>query len=89
MRIRAFVLTVTVLAVAAPVAADTVRGVLQAVDVGRVTLAGQSYAIEAGSELTSLGGDRIQASELRPGTEVEMDLDESGHLVVLRAAVIR
>ena len=89
MKLRAFVLTAVVLAAATPAAADTIRGELQAVDAGRVTLAGQSYAIEKESELTDLGGDRIQASELRPGTQVEMDLDESGHLVLLRAAVIR
>ena len=89
MRVGAFVLPLALLAFAAPAAADTVRGVLQAVDGGRVTLGGQSYAIESESELTDLGGDRIQVSELHPGTQVEMDLDESGHLVVLRAAVVR
>jgi hypothetical protein len=82
--------TVAMLALAARAFADTtVHGTVDALAGTRVTVGGQSYAITSDSELTDLGGARLQLSELRPGTAVELDLDEGGRLVVLRAAVVR
>jgi hypothetical protein len=81
---------VAMLAFGARALADTtVHGTVDAVVGRRVTVSGQSYAIRAESELTDLGGARLQLSELRPGTPVDLDLDDSGQLVVLRAAVVR
>jgi hypothetical protein len=88
MRKNVFVILGAVL-LATSAAAETVNGVVEAVDRTRVTVSGRSFQIEPASELTDLGGQRIDPAELRPGTAVELELDDAGRLDVLRAAVIR
>ena len=88
MRKNVFVILGAVL-LATSAAAETVNGVVEAVDRTRVTVSGRSFQIEPTSELTDLGGQRIDLAELHPGTAVEIDLDDAGRLDVLRAVVVR
>ena len=88
MRKNVFVILGAVL-LAISAAAETVNGVVEAIDPTHVTVSGRSYRIEQTSELTDLSGGRIDLAELHPGTAVEVDLDDAGRLDVLRAAVVR
>jgi hypothetical protein len=88
MRKNVFVILGAVL-LATSAAAETVSGVVEAIDRTRVTVSGRTFAIERTSEMTDLSGERIDLAEVRPGTAVEIDLDDAGHLGVLRAAVVR
>jgi len=88
MRKNVFVILGAVL-LATSAAAETVSGVVEAIDPTRVTVSGRTFPIERTSEITDLSGQRIGLAELRPGTPVEIDLDDAGHLGGLRAAVVR
>lgn len=77
------------LAVAVPAHADPVSGVVQASGKHEVTVGGRTYAIQPSTELTDLGGERIDPAELKPGTPCEIELDEAGGLTILRAALVR
>lgn len=78
------------LGTALPAGADQQRsGIVEAVDAERVTVSGRSYTIDAETELVDRGGARIAPHELVPGTPAELDLDDDGRLITLRAALVR
>ena len=64
-------------------------GVVTAVSRRDVTVSGAVYPIEDGTSLEDMAGHPITLPELRPGTAVELDFDDEGHLVTIRAAVVR
>jgi hypothetical protein len=84
-------LVLTILALATPGAAETttVRGVVEAIDGGRLTVGGRRYVIERTTVLEDPGGGRVDRAEIRPGTAVELELDARGDLVRLQADLVR
>ena len=64
-------------------------GVVTAVSRHDVTVSGAVYAIEKDTSIEDLSGHPITLPELRPGIAVELDFDDEGHLVTIRAAVVR
>ncbi len=74
---------------AVPASAEERSGVVEAADATRVTVSGQTYAIDGDTELVDRGGARVSPHELVPGTPAELDLDDNGRLLLLRATLIR
>lgn len=65
------------------------QGTVESADPTQVTVSGQTYAIDRETELLDRGGQRIRVSELVPGTAVELEIDDDGRLVTLRATLVR
>ena len=64
-------------------------GVVTAVSKHDVTVSGAVYEIQKDTRIEDLSGQQITLPELRPGTAVELEFDEEGNLVTIRAAVVR
>lgn len=64
-------------------------GVVTAVSKTSVTVSGAPYDIDDNTEIQDLGGHPITLPELRPGVNVELEFDEEGRLVTIKAAVVR
>ena len=73
----------------AGVAAATVVGVVTALGKHDITVSGATYSIDDAVAIEDMAGHPITLPELRPGTNVELDFDESGVLTRIRAAVVR
>jgi hypothetical protein len=86
---------VPVLAIVAMVAATSVHaattasGTVDACDGKQVTVGGARYAITRDTELLDKGGHRIPASDLVPGTPVDLEIGDDGDLVAVRATLVR
>jgi hypothetical protein len=68
--------------------ADPVPGKIDEASKTSVTVNGQRYAVESDTTIEDRSGTPVAVTELKPGTEVEIEVDGS-RLVNLRAAVIR
>ena len=78
------------LALVAPSAyAATRQGTVDRVDPPHLTVSGQRYTIEPETELLDRGGHRIALQEITPGTPVELEVDDEGTLVALKATLVR
>ncbi len=71
------------------VAGAAVAGVVTAISKRDVTVSGAVYPISDTVALEDMTGQRITWPELRPGIPVELDFDEAGRLVTIRANVVR
>lgn len=67
---------------------QTVRGAVVSIDKSRITIESGSYAIRESTALEDQGGQRVEPSEVRPGTPVELEL-EGGRLATIRAQLVR
>jgi hypothetical protein len=77
------------LAAAALAYASARHGTVDSVSPPHLTVSGQQYTMDAGTELLDRGGHRIALSELIPGTPVELEVDDEGTLVAVRATLVR
>ena len=66
-----------------------VSGTATAMSPHEITVAGAVYRIERTTSIETLAGEQIAPSEIRPGTPVELELDEQGFLTTIRATVVR
>ena len=66
-----------------------VSGTVTAVTAYEISVSGAVYKMDQGTSLEDLGGEHVAFSELRPGTPVELEFDEEGHLVTIRAILVR
>ncbi|MEB2283459.1 MAG: hypothetical protein B6D46_06800 [Polyangiaceae bacterium UTPRO1] len=73
----------------AAAASAAVVGVVTAVSKRDLTVSGAVYPIDDGVALEDMTGQRITWPEIRPGVSVELDFDEEGRLVTIRANVVR
>ncbi len=87
--LHAFGAAVAAIVLVAGIAAATVAGVVTALGKHDVTVSGAVYSIDANVSIEDMSGHPITLPELRPGTSVELDFDETGALSVIRAAVVR
>ncbi len=71
------------------VASAALAGVVTAVTKRDITVSGATYVLEDGIEVQDMTGRPISLPELRPGVSVELEFDENGRLVLIRAAVVR
>ena len=71
------------------VARAGVAGVVETISTGSITVSGATHSIERTTSLEDLSGARVDLREVRPGTPVELEFDEEGHLVTIRATVVR
>lgn len=71
------------------VASAAVVGVVTAVSKRDVTVSGAVYPVDEDVALEDMTGQGITWPELRPGVPVELDFDEEGRLVTIRANVVR
>lgn len=71
------------------VANAAVVGVVTAVSKRDLTVAGAVYPVGEDVALEDMTGQRITWPEVRPGIQVELDFDEDGRLVTIRANVVR
>ena len=71
------------------VASAAVAGVVTAVSKRDLTVAGAVYPVGEDVALEDMTGQRITWPEIRPGIQVELDFDEEGRLVTIRANVVR
>ena len=65
-----------------------VVGVVSAVSKTTVTVSGAVYDVD-GVAVEDMTGHPITWPEVRPGVTVELEFDEAGQLVTIRAAVVR
>jgi hypothetical protein len=86
---KAFAATAAALLLAAGVAWGALAGVVTAISARDVTVSGAVYALDDDTVLEDFAHQPISRHEIRPGTMVELELDEAGRLLVLRAAVVR
>ena len=86
---RAWCAAIAALVLTAGVASAAVVGVVDAISHRDVTVAGVAYALDDTVELQDMAGQPITLPEIRRGTHVELELDEAGKLVTLRAAIVR
>ncbi len=82
------VLGITLL-VGASAYASPRQGTVESVTPAQLTVSGQHYKIEPETELLDRGGHRIALSELIPGTPVELEVDDEGTLVAVKATLAR
>lgn len=66
-----------------------VTGTVTEVTKHEVTVNGVRYRIEHDTTLEDQNGRAIALPEIRPGTPVELELDDEGDLGVIRATVVR
>ena len=66
-----------------------VSGTATAMSPHEITVAGVVYRIEKTTSIETPSGERIAPGEIRPGTPVELELDEQGLLTTIRANVVR
>jgi len=66
-----------------------VAGIVTAVGPREITVSEVAYKIEDGTGIEDLASHKIFLSEIHPGTSVELEFDDEGHLVTIRAAVVR
>ncbi|MCC6763110.1 MAG: hypothetical protein IT293_00470 [Deltaproteobacteria bacterium] len=71
------------------IASAAVAGVVTAVSKRDVTVSGAVYPVNEAIALEDMTGQPIQWSEIRPGVAVELEFDEKGRLVLIRASVVR
>lgn len=71
------------------VASAGVVGVVTAISKRDVTVSGAVYPLGDDVALEDMTGQRITWPEIRPGVSVELDFDEGGRLVTIRANVVR
>ncbi|MCC6847628.1 MAG: hypothetical protein IT294_03935 [Deltaproteobacteria bacterium] len=71
------------------VAGAAVAGVVTAVSKRDVTVSGAVYPVNEDVSLEDMTGQPIKWAELRPGVSVELEFDEAGRLVLIRANVVR
>jgi len=64
-------------------------GTVESVSPPQITVSGQRYTIEPETELLDRGGQRIQMSDLVPGTPVEIDVDDEGTVGYVKATLVR
>ena len=64
-------------------------GAVNAITPAAITVSGATYAIERATSLEDLSGAPVGLQEVRPGTPVELEFDEEGHLVTIRATIVR
>ncbi|MBI3770914.1 MAG: hypothetical protein HY271_20785 [Deltaproteobacteria bacterium] len=77
------------LATTAARAAEQRSGAVESADATQVKVAGKTYAIERETQLVDCDGQRIAPNELKPGTPVDLDIDDDGRLATLRATLVR
>ncbi len=75
--------------VATPLYAATRTGTIDTLDAPQLTVSGQRYTIRPDTELLDQGGHRVAPGELKPGTRVELEVDDEGTLVALKATLVR
>ena len=85
---RALAAVLITLATAAVTWAEPIPGKIDEATKTSVTVNGQRYTIETETTIEDRSGAPVSVTELRPGTDVEIELD-GRHLVNLRAAVVR
>jgi hypothetical protein len=71
------------------VAEAAVPGVVTAVSKHDVTVSGAVYPVDAGVALEDMSRHPITWPEIRPGITVELEFDDEGRLVLIRANVVR
>ncbi len=74
---------------AATAAWAAVGGVVTAVSTRSITVSGAAYELHEDTSFQDATGRPISFGEVRPGIAVELEFDEDGRLVVLRASVVR
>jgi hypothetical protein len=77
------------LSIAALAHASARHGTVDSLKPPQLVVSGQPYTIDAETELLDRGGHRIALSELVPGTPVELEVDDEGTLVAVRATLVR
>jgi hypothetical protein len=65
------------------------QGTVDSLRPPQIVVSGQPYTIDKETELLDRGGHRIALSELVPGTPVELEVDDEGTLVAIRATLVR
>ena len=77
------------LSIAALAHASARQGTVDSLRPPQIVVSGQPYTIDKETELLDRGGHRIALSELVPGTPVELEVDDEGTLVAIRATLVR
>jgi len=80
---------VAAMMLAGSTASAGVSGTATAMSPHQITVAGVVYRIEKTTSIETPSGERIAPGEIRPGTPVELELDEQGLLTTIRANVVR
>jgi hypothetical protein len=74
---------------AASAYATPTYGTVEAVSAKQLTVSGHRYTLDSETELLDRGGERIQLSEIVPGTPVEIDVDDEGNVGYVKATLAR
>jgi hypothetical protein len=78
-----------VLSIAALAHASPRQGTVDSLKPPQIVVSGHPYTIDAETELLDRGGHRVALSEIVPGTPVELEVDDEGTLVAIRATLVR
>lgn len=74
---------------AATTAWAAVAGVVTTISPRAITVSDASYDLHDDTSFQDMTGRPISFGEVRPGIAVELEFDEEGRLVVVRASVVR